>query len=1263
MSIGVRESACPNCGVKLVGSAKLECPSCGEPIRKGLKECPVCNADLSGTSGRSKPKSGKKTTGARSQSAKKKTADPQKTDLVIDEQIQVRDEDKKFSCPKCAGLLVGTESKCPKCGQLLRGKSGPRCRICGTPVKKGLKECPSCTVAPEKISDRAKPEIPLESKTVEKSPDEVSVVAKPEIPLDSKPEDKLPDEVPYVTLPATRPCSFCGAIIPENLEKCPLCNASFVETKPQEEASGPDAELSKAQPSEVSAPAPAEAVARATSPTKVRKLRTVKVATVPVPAQASTRGLTNGVGYVNGLSKVDRTDAIKGEAFVNGTGISNGLGARPKELSARRTSFLTRWQLLAVLVAIVVIIPTFIFLSYSNESEEFSIDGEFSDWAGATTYGTRIQSTSSTSNVTEWSIATQSSDLFLYIKTQAHMMSSPNAESYYLFVDSDGSSTTGYVMESIGADYMLQLTGWDSAVRSTSISRYSSSSDHYNWSAWTSTGSLSCSLDLSRLEAGVTMPVALGQSAKFVLVSKDSADCGSVSYTAPLKGGALIVEQVPSVEVTADGILPKSTSVAILTLRFTCQGEGGRVDSVNPIMTGATLAHQEPAFSLSKGEVHETVIAVNTSTALDGQFVSAEVLASGIGSSFASIEIVGSSASAYVGSRPAVIAIDGAFADWTGRLSLDQDSTPITSSDTDIDAVGNMSTSQDAYFYVSVEGEMCSGTFVPAMVAKPSGPGGGGAVIQTRHTAEDILRIYVDNDKSNSTGKVVAFNSKQIGAEQLIEVKGLFGKITSMKEFNCSSSGTWVEMVDVVDAAKDAKRIEISVSAASIGGSADIDYIVETTSWKGRSDLATFDPSTMSASTRTWIVDPSSTSPYATSMSYQRKMFYDGVNYWSFFFDGANTVHKFSVDDGQTWKDSGTVFTTLGVNETSMWYDSATSTVYAVGDTSMVTNNVSIQVGTVDASAHSILWAAIDSGLNTSMFPLAGKNTYISKDSNGYLWLLSSNCTRSTPPIRHQLTAFRSAAVNSTLSWVNSGQMLVTASASDNVKGSIVPSGSGSDVWAVYAYGGNVAARKYDGTWQAAVVIYTVGASTANTDNSPPSVVVDKKGVVHVVYGTGRRSGVLSAPMIQYSHNDTGLTTFTLGVDLDPLIVNNVGDYYPTISLESSTGDLYAFWLQSDTSLSPKTVMGSKCVSDAWSYITIQAQTSFTKRYLISIYSVSGEFKISWQWTQNATKPIDVLIDHQEVPEFSDLTLPIIGVIAIFAVTRKRSRSKEDRFD
>jgi len=296
---------------------------------------------------------------------------------------------------------------------------------------------------------------------------------------------------------------------------------------------------------------------------------------------------------------------------------------------------------------------------------------------------------------------------------------------------------------------------------------------------------------------------------------------------------------------------------------------------------------------------------------------------------------------------------------------------------------------------------------------------------------------------------------------------------------------------------------------------------------------------------------------------------------------------------------------------------------------------------------------------------MAGKNTFITKDANGYLWVLSSNCT-SDKPGRYWLNAFKSRNVNNTDSWADTGQMLPWYITADNAKGTIVPAGSGSDVWAVYIYAGYVSGRKYNGTWGADQRIYTLFGSTANTDNSPPSVVVDKKGVVHVILGSGLRvggGGGISTPEIMYYHNNTDQTSFTSGLNLDPDVPKGVGGYYPTISLDTSTGDLYILWLQNvlgDPTYAPRTMIGRKCVSGTWSNMTIEPQTTFAKQYLTSTYSISGEFKICWQWTQNATAPIEVLFDRTVIPEFSVLTVPLIGSIVILATYARRSR-REDR--
>jgi predicted RNA-binding Zn-ribbon protein involved in translation (DUF1610 family) len=1235
MRVSGRKRICPSCGRKLVTSTLHECPSCGELISRRAKKCPVCHADLPGVASKTKAKTSEM------------IAEVPVPAIKETDSIQVKEEMRQ-SCPECGTPLDGTESKCPKCGHELKSDLVRRCTICGAHHEEGLIECPNCG-------------IPLAG---------VGVAAKTAIPTDSISVGKPSHAVSVRRLANSRPCPSCGAIIPKSFQECPLCKTSFVEMKPQEEAHGLSAESSKIERPEVSPIAAVKVDSTEIRHAKLRKLKTEKVTTVPATAQTSAHGLTNGVGQVNGLGKVNGTGMASGGAYVNGTGVSSGLGAESKKRSAKHTSNIIRWQFLAVLIAIIIVISTFVFLSYSQEKSSVSVDGKFGDWGSVQKFGMYTTAGSAPINVDEWAVSHQSDKVFVYVKVQADMMRSVNVSSFYLFIDNDNSPSTGYSVSWIGADYLVELDGWNGSVRSSSVSKYGSGTDHLDWNSWVRVGSASASVSGTQLEASAELPEALSPNAKLLLLSKDNLDRNALSYPMPQKGGLLIIKQEAGTGIQADGIVPSASSVAILKLTLSCEGAGGTVDDIVPSVTGATLSFDFQRVSLSSGGSRVINISVDTSSSAPGTFAEALVSASNVNSSFAGVNVVGLPARAYVKSAPAAIHIDGAFADWTGKVTTDSDPVPVGDKNIDMNAVGAVNSTASSSFYVSVLGEMLGGSQVPVSASKPSTGGGGAIVIPTKKTGEDVLRIYVDSDLSSATGYLKMVAPKTVGADYLIEVKGI-DEVARSGTLYSYSSGQWSAVSGAfVLAENDRQQIELSVSSSSISGSSSIDFIVETTDWRARSDLATSVPTPGKSLSRftagspgidAWIVDGTKSSA-ATAMSYQRKLFDDGINFWSFFYNGTNTVHKYSVDGGQTWTNSGSVFRTAGVNETSIWHDSSTGTVYAVGDTSTATNRVYVQVGTVDAAAHSISWATIDYGPKTSAVALGGKNTYICKDTNGYLWVLSSNCTALGA---YQLSAFRSSAVNNASSWVFTGQMLTASSTLDNVKGSIVPAGLGSNVWAIYAYNGNVGARKYTVSWSAQSTIFptTGGSSRANTDNSPPSVVVDGKGVVHVVFGNGYRWAGISIPRTLYSHNNTGLTTFSPNLDLDPLEPLNVGNYYPTISLDASTNDLHVFWLRSvsTTTFAPITVMGSKCVSGTWSYITIDQQTNFTKQYLTSIYSVSSEDKICWQWTQNLTAPIEVLYDNIPIPEFSHLAMPIIGSIAIFAVYRQRSRDKQNR--
>jgi hypothetical protein len=223
-----------------------------------------------------------------------------------------------------------------------------------------------------------------------------------------------------------------------------------------------------------------------------------------------------------------------------------------------------------------------------------------------------------------------------------------------------------------------------------------------------------------------------------------------------------------------------------------------------------------------------------------------------------------------------------------------------------------------------------------------------------------------------------------------------------------------------------------------------------------------------------------------------------------------------------------------------------------------------------------------------------------------------------------------------------------------NVKGSIVNIGTGSVMLAVYIYQGNVASRAYSTVWDVdQKVIYPIlAANPGNTDLAPPSVVVDANGIAHVVYGNGHEQNPTSLPWIYYVYFNGASWSTPYRLDSAK---NNEGAFYPTITLDRSTGNVMAFWIA--TSGKQGLILeAKKNVSGTWTSVPLAGDTSYVKQYLTSIYSAPNEQLISWQWTQNTIPTTELLFD--KIPEFSEIVLPVLGMMVLFIIVRRRAREK-----
>lgn len=1141
-----------------------------------------------------------------------------------------------------------TTNTCPLCGNRVT-RDLDRCPVCATPLKTGAEKAASPkakSIPSDDYLRKGLPKTPLPTATI-KCP----LCAKE---LEGK-ESKCPRcGIPLVSKAEMLECPECGALAPAGSKSCPSCGIGF---EGEEETTPGPSEIEKIfAPIIREMPPPPPPRPPAPPPAEQPPPAVVTVAS-PVEPSPRTEGLVNGRGSISGAGFVN------GTGLVNGTGMTNGtrFDASGPSASKRRGAFLTRWQFLAVLVAVIIVVPTFIYLSYVRDDGTVAIDGKFGDWSDTQKFTSYVTSTSTTVNINEWAVQTIGTEVYLYVKVEGAVMWSSNVSSFYLFIDSDDSVSTGYSISGMGADYMIELVGWDGEVGATAIYEYGSTTDQLDWNKWLYIAAAGASIKDDRLESVADLPSELGGNAKFLLVSQDDGAHISASYPVPRTGGILVIFQEPGPATTGSATVPASSSVAFMQLTLSCDGTGGTIESIAATVSGAAARPPVTAISIALGEEKTTTVAVDTSASAAGSVVSAYIQPSDVASNFDEVIVLGSPVRSYVASAPSTIQIDGAFGDWNGLTSADSDGYPLANPNTDIDRVGAVNETTASFFYVSVLGDICSGTYVPSIAAKPAGGGGGGSTVLPRKGGEDILRVYIDTDLSSSTGYAVSASLKTIGAEFRIEIRGMFGEIVS-KSVSSYSSGSWIAVTGAdLDAANDLDEMELRVSAASVSGASAIDFIIETTDWRSRKDYATSVPSGSRAlptminaiSPLSWIID-GGTNAQATALSYQRKLFYDGVNIWSFYWDGSNTVYRYSTDGGQTWSATVRAFSTVAVNEASVWYDSAGSTVYVVGDSGSATRNVYVQMGTVSPSTHAISWQPSDSLVSVSSVSLGGKNTFVTQDAAGYVWLLSSNLSSTSPDI-YQLSVCRSAEVRNVSSFVPSGN-LITGGVNNqlNIKGLILPTGTGSDLWAVYMYGGGVHARKYTGSWSAQTTIYNNVDNIQNQDLAPASAVVDNNGVIHVVYGNGNEQPIGTCkPRIFYVYN-TG-SAWSVPTRLDNA-GNNDGNLYPTISLDTSTNSVYAFWIFWDVPGASQTVVGKKNVSGTWTALTLPPQTTNVKQYLTSIYSAPAEHLICWQWTQNTTAPIQ--LHFEKIPEFGSAVLPVafmmVVCIASIGLHRKR---------
>src|SRR5881296_2888435 len=466
-----------------------------------------------------------------------------------------------------------------------------------------------------------------------------------------------------------------------------------------------------------------------------------------------TNGLTNGLGRTNGLTNgLGRTNGL-----TNGLGRTNGLtnglggfrssGFRPA--GVRRMMQNAGWKLylIPLVSAALLLAPLFFVPDYRGPAYPIRIDGQFGDWASQPTEAMGPGATLNPNiDVVRFGMVNNLGPYAFYVQVAGSALAgggpSPGTmDTVRIFVDIDASSATGYRIDGLGADRLIEISGHGGTVLSSTLWEFDSNRDQRDWNGWIKGTATQAAASGSQIEAEAEW---LSSSPTTVLViatvhteswdrQTDTGDF-SVSPTA----GTLSVIADPEVPDVVSG-----NGVPLLQLTLTAHGQAVALDSLHIELAGTAAPSAALSLRLMQGgnlvaEATPTSrdvtfsfpalqIAVGATTYLyivgDFSGTSGETFGLrlpsthpfGLGAAVVALrENAGARTLGYIGVVPSAPQVDGAFDEWSA-LSADglNDVTPRPNPDIDVGRYGAQHGGTSTFLYTDVSGRILRGTPVP----------------------------------------------------------------------------------------------------------------------------------------------------------------------------------------------------------------------------------------------------------------------------------------------------------------------------------------------------------------------------------------------------------------------------------------------------------------------------------------------------------------------------------------------------------------------
>jgi len=488
------------------------------------------------------------------------------------------------------------------------------------------------------------------------------------------------------------------------------------------------------------------------------------------PARAGrTNGLTNGArGRTNGLVNGLRSDSLRlSDGLTNGMGFTNGLGSS----RIAREHRLARWKvyLIPTIAVALLLIPI---LGPESSQTGIVVDGNTADWDSARIVAQgRSSSANPNADIVRMGAVADDQTLSFLVDVAGEALmgggSPATTDGVHVFLDADENPATGYPVDSLGADRLIEVWGHGGGVDGVSVRTWTGGPGSQDWRDWELSGSAVAAAAGPHLEIQALWPAIADERTRVVAAvharafdaSHDTSD-GVLNS----EGGSLRVVQEP---VVAD-VIPVPAAAMLLRLEVTAQGGDATISGLGVTLTGRAgqlaasairLADQDGLLIDERIPVGPRIdfqfaprrIATSTSQQL---FMIADVLPFG-GETFGAIVTDASDVLAnvpvsvrrarsprdvgYIAFVPPGPRVDGGFGEWA--TSLPDPPGDAGLADVDLTSFDARFSGNESYFYAAVGGRILSGTWVPQgnrVVSVPTPP----VMDADRDTVPDAVDPY-----------------------------------------------------------------------------------------------------------------------------------------------------------------------------------------------------------------------------------------------------------------------------------------------------------------------------------------------------------------------------------------------------------------------------------------------------------------------------------------------------------------------------------------